>query len=871
MQYNEPNHFVIKLKDRVCVKGNNQVKRRIFNFIIILSLFSILNISVYAAESTSGIFKYELLSDGTAKITGFSGNFSGALTIPYKLSNGIVVKSVGAGAFRGNHNITKLTIEPGIKTISSQAFRACSSITDITIHEGVTSLGEYAFSGCNAVKTMVLPASLTSIDYNSLGSLSSLVNIDVADSNSKFLDYNGDLYTKDRKTLLRYCSGKAESSFVVPSEVTVIGPNAFNDSDNLESITLSSGLKSIQINGLADCSSLQSINLPKSLQYIGDRAFNYCTAITEITIPANVQSLGVGVFGNCTGLRQAFFSEGVDVVGESMFYNCTNLRWVSLPKSLEEIYPKAFLSCEMLRCISYAGQEDEWKKITISDENDNLKTVDLQFYVDTSIFNYRENTDETVTITSCSKTSGEIVMPDYINGMRVSSIDANAFYGSRITSVVLPKHLENIYASAFEYCYGLTYIICPADLRLISTGAFSNCVNLKNVELNEGLLEIGAYAFQGCTSLREIDIPSTVSNIRDFAFTYSTALENINVNSKNTSFSSMDGVLLNKSQTTLIQYPMAKRGAFYTVPESVTTIGRASFYNSNVNHVYLSDKIKFINNEAFKNSLIQSIRLPKSIVFILNDAFLGCSQLKEVYIAKERDAWSGITINTGNSALTGAIVLCYSVDGAEATITQCVTSAKGVINIPKKIGNKSIIAIGDSAFQDCVYVTEINLPLSIRSIGASAFGNCTLLSSINIPENVEFIGNDAFFGCDSLNNDVYYGGNENEWSEISFNTSLTSTAVSYNCIYKSRYVKVFREKEALSIQIIPKSELVGKEIAFAAYKDNRIVNLQISQYKDEAPSFSHNSEYDEIKIMVWSSLRDMTPMMEADGYSIDEL
>ena len=505
------------------------MKRIIFAFIMILSLFCAISTNVYSANLTSGIFSYELLSDGTAKITGFSGNFSGALTIPYKLNNGKIVKSVGASAFRGNNNITKLTVEAGVKTISSQAFRSCNSITDITIYEGVTSLGELSFSGCNAVKKIVLPGSLTSIEYNSFGSLPSLENIDVADSNSKFLDYNGNLYTKDRKTLLKYCSGKKDTSFVVPSEVTVIGANAFNDSKNLESITLPSGLKSIQLNGFSDCSNLQSIDFPENLQYIGDSAFNLCTSITEIEIPSNVQSFGSGVFGNCTSLKKSIFEDGVVVVGESMFYNCTSLSWVSLPESVEEIYSGAFQSCEGLKCVSYDGTEAEWKKVIVAEKNDVLKTVDFQFYLDISIFAYTENSDETLTITSCSKTTGEVVMPDYIYGKPVISIAANTFYGSRISSIVFPKNLKNIYASAFEYCYGLTNITCPDSLRIISPDAFSNCVNLKNVKLNEGLVEIGAYAFKGCASLTEITIPSTVTTIRDFAFTYSPALEIINV------------------------------------------------------------------------------------------------------------------------------------------------------------------------------------------------------------------------------------------------------------------------------------------------------------------------------------------------------
>ena len=847
------------------------MKKTILYFIIILSLFSICTVTTYAADRTSGIFTYELLSDGTAKITGFSGNFSGALTIPYKLNNGVVVTSVGAGAFRGNNNITKLTVEAGVETISAQAFRSCNSITDITIYEGVTYLGDYAFSGCNSVETMQLPASLADFENSSFGSLSSLKQIDVADLNTNFLDYNGDLYTKGRKKLLKYCSGKSDTSFAVPAEVTTIGTNAFNDSDNLVSITLPSGLVSIQMNAFLDCSNLQSINFPQNLQSVGDTAFNYCTSMTELEIPGGVQNFGSGVFANCTSLKRVYISEGIDAVGDSMFYNCGNLAWISIPTSIEEIGSRAFLNCAGLKCVSYEGTEDEWNCITIWDLNDVLNTVDFQFGVDTSIFSYQENIDGTVTITGCLKKSGEVVIPDYIYEMPVKSIGANAFYGSRVTSIVFPKYLESVYANAFEACYGLTDILCPDSLRLISTAAFSNCVNLKNVVLNEGLSEIGAYAFEGCASLKQITIPSTVTTIRDFAFSYSYALEHISVDLASASYSSVDGVLMNKNQTTLIQYPMAKRGIYYIVPEGVTTIGRASFYNSSLEYISLSDQVRFINNEAFKNAGLQRIRLPKSVIFILNDAFLGCSQLKEVYVAKDGNAWAGVTINTGNMALTGANVICYRVAEEEVTITECSTNASGVLNIPKTIENKSVVAIGDGAFEDCAYVTEINLPLCIRNVGAYAFENCASLSSINIPENVELIGQDAFLGCDSLRYDVYYGGNEDSWEKISSSAALSSAAVNYNCVYKSQLVKVFYEGDEMCVTIIPNSEFVGKEIVFTVYKDRKIVDLQTIPYKNEAPVFYCDAPYDEVKIMVWNSLGNLKPFIETDGYHINEL
>ena len=51
-----------------------------------------------------------------------------------------------------------------------------------------------------------------------------------------------------------------------------------------------------------------------------------------------------------------------------------------------------------------------------------------------------------------------------------------------------------------------------------------------------------------------------------------TSLTAITVDAANPAYSSVDGVLFDKSQTTLLQYPDGKAGA-YTIPDSVTSIG----------------------------------------------------------------------------------------------------------------------------------------------------------------------------------------------------------------------------------------------------------------------------------------------------------
>jgi len=69
-----------------------------------------------------------------------------------------------------------------------------------------------------------------------------------------------------------------------------------------------------------------------------------------------------------------------------------------------------------------------------------------------------------------------------------------------------------------------------------------------------------------------------VTSIGECAFYSRTSLSAITVNTGNTAYSSDAGVLFNKTKTTLIQYPVQKTGAGYTIPSSVTGIGWNAFY-----------------------------------------------------------------------------------------------------------------------------------------------------------------------------------------------------------------------------------------------------------------------------------------------------
>ena len=85
----------------------------------------------------------------------------------------------------------------------------------------------------------------------------------------------------------------------------------------------------------------------------------------------------------------------------------------------------------------------------------------------------------------------------------------------------------------------------------------------------------------------------------------------------------------------------------------------------------------------------------------------------------------------------------YSKDGRK--LLKAPTTLSGTYSI-----KETTEIICDRAFFDCLNLTSISIPNSVKDIGEWAFAGCSLLSSIDIPNSVISIGNNAFAGCLSL-------------------------------------------------------------------------------------------------------------------------
>ena len=295
------------------------------------------------------------------------------------------------------------------------------------------------------------------------------------------------------------CTDKAVRNVEIPEflngeRITKIWNDAFRSCTFLETVTLPDSINEIGIGAFYNCSSLKSINLPDSLYEIGWESFSFCTSLTDITLPRNLQIIGGFAFEKCSALSSIEIPDSVSAMDHSVFNGCTSLSEIKIGKGLNEI------------------------------------------------------PDSTFSNTAISS----ITIPS-----NIKEIGGNAFaYCSNLTQVNLSEGLKVIGFQAFKDTTTLKHIELPDSVTTIEQEAFSDS-GIETIKLSNSLTYIGKEAFKN-TNLKTITIPASVSGIESEAFSGCKSLTEINVDEDNQYYSSIDGILYDKSGENMIFYPEGK-------------------------------------------------------------------------------------------------------------------------------------------------------------------------------------------------------------------------------------------------------------------------------------------------------------------------
>lgn len=358
----------------------------------------------------------------------------------------------------------------------------------------------------------------------------------------------------------------------------------------------------ISFQAFADQKYLRKLTLPAQLDSIGMEAFIGCITLQELEGLASVSHVGSYAFAG-TALTEIDMSGWeAKSLGSGIFSGCTMLKQAQLPTTLKVLPARTFSKCSAL------GQT---------------------------------NLSEIVALTE---------------------IGEGAFAGcSSLLALTLPESVSTLQPFAFDGMSSLSALELPESLVRIGDYAFRGCSSLSELVLPDRLTDLGLSPFYGCRALKQVTLSRRLKSISEnFVFDNCPALENIEIPLQNTLYSSLDGVLYNRTKSQVIAWPAGlSRRVHPVVPSSSSPLAKGALMDCELDEqlwlparmstlpydaltrtsgmkglaVEQGSVLSKVDARAVSNSKdLEVIDLPATLRQIGEAAFLGCTAVGDVIV-----------------------------------------------------------------------------------------------------------------------------------------------------------------------------------------------------------------------------------------------
>lgn len=252
------------------------------------------------------------LGDGSVYLLYIGGDVLGQKTfISQKLNSRFLYKEISKNKYavyswiqfddevKGYDKATKTVMNiPGyidghkIEVIAAEFTRGCIGVSKVTIPNTVTEIKRGAFVYTKRIQSISISSSVKTIAAD-VFSGNNCLKFTVDSNNKYFQAINGDLYSKDGKTLV---SATGSSMTKIPSFVEVIGDDAFCGNDHIVDITIPATVKKISYAAFASCDNLRNVIIEgNGLTTVESRAFQ-TTKLISLNIPSSVTSFSYDAF-----------------------------------------------------------------------------------------------------------------------------------------------------------------------------------------------------------------------------------------------------------------------------------------------------------------------------------------------------------------------------------------------------------------------------------------------------------------------------------------------------------------------------------------------------------------------------------------------
>ena len=334
-------------------------------------------------------------------------------------------------------DLTTYKVPEGVTTIKAYAFEDCEDLIEVEIPEGVTTIEEGAFFGCSSLVRVRIPRTVTSIGASAFRGCSNLAYTYYAGSDDGWAEIRfADSYSNPTFYSHKlFINGKVVTSVNITTATRIRG-YAFQNCDNIKTVSIGDSVESIGEGAFNGCSAITSIKLPfvgggtsktanrstlfgyifgkdyyagaiatyqsyssaysssstfylpstlKSVTITGGDlfygAFSDCDKLTTIELPESTSYIPTEAFYSCSSLIQIEIPNGAFSIEKEAFRGCSNLKDVYIPDSILSIGESAFNGCTKLENVYYMGSQSDWDSLNIGSSNSALEEA-------TKIFGY---------------------------------------------------------------------------------------------------------------------------------------------------------------------------------------------------------------------------------------------------------------------------------------------------------------------------------------------------------------------------------------------------------------------------------------------------------------------------------------------------
>ena len=724
--------------------------------------------------------------------------------------------SVGAAAFDGCSALEDIVLPATTAFIGDAAFRGCTHLDTLTLPKDIY-LGKDAFYGCTGLKDIVTLSTnpqniaekgvFADVDQSKVtlhipsGNRGKYEAADVW-KNFAMVEYQtkiGDFYyfldeAAHTATLtyestdwdLNYKDLAWDKKYVIPAtfdyddaeyKVTAIADFAFSGNNNdLSDITLPEGIMTIGKQAFSPCMNLASFNIPMSVTSIGQDAF-YLTSFVQ-----NDANYFQGLLHKDQCLiaakddilkNYAFpeIEKGTRLIAGGALAYC-KYGPTKIPVSVKYICEGAFENNEAL----YSLNMTDCPELTTIEQNafrncPNLSAVDFS---------------------NATQTIGD-----------------NAFFGTLVHEILLPKSLDMIGVGAFDDCTKLNWVIIPA-VNAIGDYAFKNNTVARNVYVraeSPELMSIGVGLFAGMDPAKStLYVPygckanyESADQWKDFAIKEEnpcidgvyylideengTAAVAPEIFNSVYNYFDLEGDIVIPSVitvggnayqvTSVAPYAFANSHGVtsVTLPNSIREIGDYAFHNSWISgKMKLQEGLKTVGKYAFFGTNLSYIHLPYTLTEIGEKAFFTGYMVVRTERNEPLDI-AGLNVFNHPEDVRCDLYVPWGAKAAYAAADEWKDFCH-IYEMGAQIGGL-YYELGESPYQyawvmpesediDLNYkslpadlvipekVTFDELEYPVMGINPKAFKGCTQLRTVQLMSNMSSINAEAFMGCTSL-------------------------------------------------------------------------------------------------------------------------